>query len=209
MGYVPYQQVSLPDFFQPSTVVGPHQGFLPGPLPCFSKCWLFVCWEKNIWKSGGSNPDNLGRSYTHGMTHETQWERFFKNQSTPVEIDPGNRRSSIIVYTKTSDDGCWMDVEFYTRSSTKTSKTSDVEWMSIRSNLYEKETHKKNWNPQSRNSCACFPFSKATPLRKNSPSQQGHIDLAMARTRSWSKKYVIQLSPNLLVVKIWDLFNFK
>ena len=50
MGYVPYQLV-IRRISEPSTV-GPHQEFLPGPVPCFSKCWSSVLGE-NIWKAVG------------------------------------------------------------------------------------------------------------------------------------------------------------
>ena len=95
-----------------------------------------------------------------------------------------------------------MDVEFCTKSSKKKHRKHQMlnGCQLCTKSIPKKEAH---WNPQSRNSCVYVSLlKKPRNPAKNSPSQQGHIDLAMARTRSWSKKYVIQLSPNLLVVKI-------
>ena len=147
-------------------------GVPSSPVPCFSKCWSSVLGE-NIWKA--VKIWHPGRTYPHGsMTMTPNWERCKKkhNQLQAVEIDPGNWRSSIIVYTKTSDDGCWMDVELCTKSSIKTSKTSDVEWMSIRSNLYKKKKHiMESSIPELL--CLCFPFKKANPRRKTHLPSKG------------------------------------
>ncbi len=86
----------------------------------------------------------------------------------------------------------------------------DVEWMSLQTNLYQKINIKEKTEssiPQSQNCCACFRLQKMpTHSRKNSPSQQGHIDLAMARTRSWRWICWISsvVSKPFIYAKFWD-----
>ena len=173
---------------------------------------MFVGWEVHIWKAVGQIwkfGTNLYPWFHGSMT--PNWERFFsktQKKLQAVEIDPGNRRWSIIVYTKTSNDGCWMDVEFYTRSSTKTSKTSDVEWMSIRSNLYKKRSTLESSIPELL--CLCFPFKKANPLRKTHLPSKGISILQWQGQDPGAKNMLFsRVQTSYLIVKIWDLFNFK
>ena len=163
---------------------GPHHEF-QAPS-CFSKCWSsWSCFTSaNRWKSDISDEPLVFAPQPMGSGP------FQKNPSTPTcRNRPGKPRSSMSIFR------CWMEGP-------------------VRSNLYQKKHIEKTESSIPELLCM-FPFKKNHPPcdKKNSPSQQGHIDLAMANPRSWSTKKTMQSSPNLLDnSKIWELlllFGFK